>query len=178
MTEIGLKNLKLMHEAVGERIQVIILSGTDFGSQNCPFISPALYRELFKPFHKKMNEWIHQNTQWKVFIHTCGSIFDLLPDMQDAGFDILNPVQISAARMDAKELKNQFGHHFTFWGGGVNPQSTLPFGTPEEVRQEVKYLMNAFRDNGGFMFASVHNIQANIPVANLIAFFETFQENR
>ena len=178
MTEIGLRNLNLMHEAVGDMIQVIVLSGTDFGSQNCPFISPALYRELFKPFHKKMNDWIHQNTQWKVFIHTCGSVYDLLPDMQDAGFDILNPVQISASKMNPEELKKRFGQHFTFWGGGVNTQTTLPFGTPHEIRQEVKCLMETFKSNGGFVFASVHNIQANIPVENLLAFFEAFNENR
>ena len=178
MTEIGLKNLKLMHEAVGEKIHVIVLSGTDFGSQNCPFISPNLYRELFKPYHQTMNKWIHQNTQWKVFIHTCGSVFDLLPDFKEAGFDILNPVQISATKMDPIELKEHFGSDFTFWGGGVNPQSTLPFGSPEDVRQEVKYLIDIFKPNGGFVFANVHNIQAKIPVENLLAFFEAFQENR
>ncbi|MCX6089060.1 MAG: methyltransferase [Candidatus Atribacteria bacterium] len=174
MCTIGLANLKLFYEAVGDRIQVIILSGTDFGSQQSPFIAPELYRELFKPFHREMNEWIHRHTSWKVFIHTCGSIFDLLPDMQEAGFDILNPVQISATKMDPQTLKKTFGKSLTFWGGGVNTQSTLPFGSEEEVEEEVKHLVGAFKSNGGFVFGSVHNIQASIPIENLLAFFETF----
>ncbi len=178
MIEIGLENLKLFHEAVGERIQVIMVSGTDFGSQNGPFISKELYRELFKPFHKKVNEWIHQNTSWKTFIHTCGSVYELLPDIKEAGFDILNPIQISAAKMDPENLQKNFGDKFTFWGGGVNTQSTLPFGKPEKVKEEVKRLISIFKSTKGFVFAAVHNIQANIPVENMLALFNAFNECR
>lgn len=178
MTEIGLENLKKFHQAVGERIQVIVISGTDFGSQHGPFISPSLYRELFKPFHKKINDWIHQNTSWKTFIHTCGSVYALLPDLREAGFDILNPVQISAAEMDPQRLKEEFGKDFTFWGGGVNTQTTLPFGKPEEVKEEVRRLIETFKRGGGFVFATVHNIQAKIPVENLLALFEAVNEYR
>jgi len=178
MTEIGLKNLEMLHQAVGERIQVIVISGTDFGAQHGPFIAPELYRKLFKPFHEKVNAWVHEHTTWKTFIHTCGSVYELLPDLREAGFDILNPVQISAASMDPETLKREFGDHFTFWGGGVNTQRTLPFGTPEEVREEVRKLIEIFRKGGGFVFATVHNIQANIPVENLLALFETVNEYR
>lgn len=178
MTEIGLKNLEMFHQAVGERIQVIVISGTDFGSQTGPFIAPELYRKLFKPFHTRINAWVHEHTGWKTFIHTCGSVYELLPDLKEAGFDILNPVQISAASMDPERLKREFGDHFTFWGGGVNTQRTLPFGTPEEVREEVRRLIEIFKRGGGFIFATVHNIQANIPVENLLALFETVNEYR
>jgi len=178
MTEIGLENLKLFHQAVGERIQVIVVSGTDFGSQNGPFISKDTYRKLFKPFHQKINRWIHENTTWKTFIHTCGSVYDLLPDLQEAGFDILNPVQISAHKMNPQNLKNEFGDRLTFWGGGVNTQETLPFKSPEEVREEVRNLIKAFKKGGGFVFAAVHNIQSGIPVENLLALFETVNEFR
>lgn len=178
MTEIGLQNLEMFHQAVGERIQVIVISGTDFGSQNGPFIAPELYRKLFKPFHTQINAWVHEHTTWKTFIHTCGSVYELLPDLKEAGFDILNPVQISAASMDPEALKEEFGDHFTFWGGGVNTQRTLPFGTPEEVREEVRGLIEIFKKSGGFVFAAVHNIQANIPVENLLALFETVNEYR
>ncbi len=178
MTEIGLRNLELFHQAVGERIQVIIVSGADFGAQDAPFLSTELYRGLFKPFHRRINDWIHKYTTWKTFIHTCGSVYDLLPDMKEEGFDILNPVQISAAKMNPAQLKREFGDHFTFWGGGVNTQKTLPFGTPEEVRHEVRRLMETFKAGGGFVFNTVHNIQAKVPVENLLALFETVNEYR
>ncbi len=178
MTEIGLKNLELFHQAVGEKVQVIMMSGTDFGSQNGLFIAKQTYQNFFKPFHKQMNDWIHQHTSWKTFIHTCGAVYELIPDIIEAGFDILNPVQISATGMDPEKLKKNFGQQITFWGGGVNTQTTLPFGTPEEVKKEVKRLISIFRHDGGFVFATVHNVQANVPVENLLAFFEAFNEYR
>jgi uroporphyrinogen-III decarboxylase len=178
MTEIGLKNLKFLYQAVGNRIQVIKISGADFGSQNGLFISKEIYCKLFKPFHKKINDWVHQNTFWKTFIHTCGSIYALLPDLKEAGFDILNPVQISAAEMDPEKLKEEFGKDFTFWGGSIDTQKTLPFGSPEEVKEEVKRLISIFRPGGGFVCAPVHNIQANVPVENVLAFFEVVNQYR
>ncbi|MGQ9474224.1 MAG: uroporphyrinogen decarboxylase family protein [Candidatus Caldatribacteriaceae bacterium] len=133
---------------------------------------------LFKPFHEKINKWIHENTSWKTFIHTCGSVYDLLPDLSEAGFDILNPVQISAHRMNPQDLKENFGKDFTFWGGGVNTQQTLPFKKPEEVKEEVRKLIRTFQKGGGFIFATVHNIQSGIPEENLLALFETVNEFR
>jgi len=130
----------------------VFTTGTDFGSQNGPFISPKAYRDLYKPFHKIVNDWIHENTEWKSMIHSCGSIYRLLPDFIEAGFDILNPVQTGAAEMDPRRLKEEFGDQIVFWGGGVDTQKTLPFGTPDEVREEVHERLRIFGPGGGFVF--------------------------
>ena len=123
--ELQMKNLAMYRQAVGDRIDVVVMSGTDFGSQNGPFISPAAYREMFKPLHKTMNDWVHAHTTWKTFYHTCGSIVAYLDDFAEAGIDILNPVQISAAGMSPEILKGQYGDRFVFWGGAVDAQHTL-----------------------------------------------------
>ncbi len=176
--EIALANLQKIHAAVGDRVTAVFITGTDFGAQTGPFISPASYRKLYQPFHRRVNEWVHQRTNWKTFIHSCGSIRALLADIVDAGFDILNPVQCSAAGMDARELKEQFGDRITFWGGGVDTQRTLPFGTPEEVRGEVLERIEIFNRDGGFVFNTVHNVQANTPPENLVALYEAVREAR
>lgn len=170
---IAFENLKLYRQAVGDKIDVVVVSGTDFGSQRGPFLSPDMYRDLFKPFHKRINDWVHQNTGWKTFYHSCGSVVAFLDDFIDAGVDILNPVQCSAAGMDARGLKEKYGSKLVFWGGGVNTQQTLPFGTPEQVRQEVAERIRIFNKGGGFVFNTIHNIQAKTPVENVIALFET-----
>lgn len=170
--EIGLENLKRIHARVGENINVLFVTGTDFGAQNGPFISPKTYRDLYLPFHKAINTWVHEHTTWKTFIHSCGSVWQLVPDFIAAGFDILNPVQTSAAGMDPQVLADQFGSQVTFWGGGVDTQHTLPFGTPEAIRDEVCERMNIFGSGGGFVFNPVHNVQADIPTANLIALYQ------
>ena len=176
--EIALHNLEKIHAVVGERIQAIFMSGTDFGMQTGPLISPKTYRKLYKPFHKTLNDWVHQNTSWNVFIHCCGSIVALIPDFISAGFDILNPVQTSAAGMDPAILKERFGNEIVFWGGGIDTQKTLPFGSPEEIRTQVKERMKIFGDGGGFVFNPVHNVQSGIPVENLVALYEAVQEFR
>ena len=174
--ELQMKNLKMYREAVGDRIDVIVMSGTDFGAQNGPFISPAAYRELYKPLHKGMNDWVHENTNWKTFYHSCGSNVAFLDDFVEAGIDILNPVQISAAGMDPEYLKDNYGDKFVFWGGGVDTQHTLPFGTPDEVKEEVKRNIEVFGRGGGFVFNFIHNVQATVPIENLMAAFEAFRE--
>ncbi len=174
--EIGLANLERIHEVVGERVAAVFVTGTDFGTQKGPFISPQTYRDLYKPFHRTVNDWVHRNTTWKTFIHTCGSVRALMPDFIDAGFDILNPVQIAAADMDPAGLKRDFGDHITFWGGGIDTQRVLPFGSPEEVRRQVGETVSAFGERGGFVFGAVHNIQAGTPTENLLALFEAFGE--
>lgn len=174
--EIALYNLEQIYKVVGDKISVLFVSGTDFGTQNGPFMSPAAYQDLYKPFHKEINTWIHRNTSWKTFIHSCGSVRALIPDFVDAGFDILNPVQCSAADMDMYDLKREFGDKITFWGGGVDTQRTLPFGNPEDVRREVSERIKAFGPGGGFIFNSIHNIQALTPVENLLAMYETLRE--
>jgi len=172
-TEINLANLEKIHEAAGERVAVVYWTGADFGAQNGPFISPKTYRDLFFPFHKQVNDWIHRHTTWKTFIHTCGSVWALMEDFIAAGFDILNPVQCSAADMDPGELKRKFGERITFWGGGVDTQRTLPFGSPDDVRGEVRERLKLLGPGGGFVFNAVHNVQALVPVANVLAMYET-----
>ena len=171
--EIGLANLEKIHQVVGEKVAAIFVSGTDFGTQTGPFIAPRTYRELYQPFHRQVNDWIHHNTTWKSFIHSCGSVVKLIPDFIDSGFDILNPVQISATGMDPAALKQQFGKELVFWGGGVDTQQVLPFGTPAEVREQTRQSMRIFGEGGGFVFNTVHNVQAGTPVENLLALYET-----
>jgi hypothetical protein len=174
--EIALENLPRIYEAVGDRISAVYLTGTDFGMQTGSFISPQAYRDLYKPFHKRLNDWIHAHTPWKTFIHSCGSVWRLIEDFIDAGFDILNPVQCSAANMDPGELKRRFGERIVFWGGGVDTQHTLPFGTPADVRREVRERIAAFGPGGGFVFNPVHNVQPQTPVENLLAMLEALRE--
>lgn len=175
---IALENLETIHGVVGDRVTAVFITGTDFGTQNGPFISPESYRRLYQPFHRRVNDWVHEHTAWKTFCHSCGSVIALLPDMIDAGFDILNPVQCSAAGMDPQVLKDTFGDRITFWGGGVDTQKTLPFGTPDEVRKEVKQRIEVFGRGGGFVFNTVHNVQANTPAENLVALYDAVREAR
>lgn len=174
--DIALANLNRLHEAVGDRVAAVFVTGTDFGMQTGPFISPKSYRELFQPFHKRVNDWVHTRTSWKTFIHSCGSVWALIPDFIESGFDILNPVQCSASQMDPWELKREFGDRLTFWGGGVDTQHTLPFGTPEQVRDEVRERIKAFGPGGGFVFNTIHNVQPNTPTENVLALYETQRE--
>ncbi len=176
--EIGLANLEKIFGVVGNRVSAVFVTGTDFGTQNGPFISPRSYRSLFMPFHKLVNDWVHYHTTWKTFIHSCGSVTALIPDFIEAGFDILNPVQTSAAGMQAQGLKERFGERLVFWGGGVDTQKELPFGTPAEVRAQVRQRMQLFGKGGGFVFNTIHNVQARIPPENLVALYEAVAEYR
>ncbi len=176
--EYALKNIETLAQAVGDMVQVVFVSGTDFGTQRGPFCSVETYRELYKPFHKAVNAQIHKLTKWKTFIHSCGGIFPLIPELIEAGFDVLNPVQCSADGMEAKRLKNEFGKQVVFWGGGVDTQKTLPFGRPEEVYREVRQRIDIFAPGGGFVFNSIHNVQSNVPVENLLAMFRAVNDGR
>jgi hypothetical protein len=176
--EVALENLAKLYAVVGDRVVAAFTTGTDFGTQCGPFISPKSYRDLYQPFHREVNNWIHTHTGWKSFIHSCGSVFRLIPDFIESGFDILNPVQCSAAEMDPAALKSEFGDALTFWGGGVDTQQTLPFGTPEQVAEQVKSRIEKFGPQGGFVFNAIHNIQARVPIANLMAMIETFDKYR
>ncbi len=175
--EIAVDNLVKVKQALGDRIEVIFTTGTDFGTQRGPFISPDAYRDLFKPFHRRINGWIHENTDWKVFIHTCGGVRPLLEDIIDAGFDILNPVQCSAEGMEPQQLKDDLGSRLTFWGGGVDTQKTLPFGTPEDVYDEVIERIRIFNTGGGFVFNAIHNVQAGTPVENFQAMLRAIEDS-
>jgi hypothetical protein len=173
--EIAIENLKRLNDAVGNRISVIQTNGTDFGTQNGPFCSVETYRELFLPYQKKVNGWIHANTNWKTFMHSCGGVWPLLDEIVEAEFDILNPVQCSATGMDPRQLKKKYGDKLVFWGGGIDTQHTLPFGTPNEVRAQVRERIEIFNEGGGFVFCSIHNVQACTPIKNLLAMFEALR---
>lgn len=165
----AIENLKKMHDVLGETIQVAYICGADFGTQNGPFCSNDVFRDVYKPYYKRVNDWIHENTAWKTFKHCCGSIFTLIPELIEAGFDILNPVQWTAKNMDRDALKDAYGSQVTFWGGGVDTQKTLPFGTPDQVYEEVLACCSTFARGGGFVFNTIHNLQPQVPVENVVA---------
>ena len=177
-TEVMLQNLAHYREAVGDRIVCIFVSGSDFGTQNQTFISRQMFQTLFKPYYRKVNDWIHQNTPWKTFYHSCGSVYDFIPDFIDMGVDILNPVQCSAGGMEPRRLKAEFGKDIVFWGGGVNTQATLPFGTPDEVYREVRERCEIFSRDGGFVFSAIHNIVGQVPVENMLAMYKALDDVR
>jgi len=172
---IALANIDRLAAIVGDRADVAFVTGTDFGTQRGLFLSAKTYRDLYKPFHVAVNRRIHEKTPWKTFIHSCGSVVDLIGDFIDAGFDVLNPVQTSAAGMDPRRLKKEFGASIVFWGGGVDTQKTIAFGTPEDVYREVRERIDIFGPGGGFVFNAVHNIQANTPTENILAMFDALR---
>lgn len=172
----ALQNLATLSEHFGDTVQVAMITGTDFGTQRGPFISVQAYRDLFQPFHRQINDAIHRHTAWKTFIHSCGSVYQLIPDFIQAGFDILNPVQCSAADMAPVRLKREFGRDLVFWGGGVDTQHTLAFGEPGAVYREVRDRLAIFGEGGGFVFNAIHNIQGNTPIENVEALFRALRD--
>ncbi|MDR0814225.1 MAG: methyltransferase [Bacteroidales bacterium] len=176
--DIAVQNLEKVNRVAGDCIDVAYVCGTDFGTQNSQFCSAESLQYLYAPAYKKINDWIHQHTQWKTFKHSCGSMVPLLDSIIDAGFDIINPVQINATGMDPQFLKKTFGDRLTFWGGGVDTQKVLQLGTPEAVSAQVRQLCDIFGANGGFVFTSIHNIQANVPIQNVIALMDAIGEIR
>jgi hypothetical protein len=174
--EVGLANLKRIHLAVGNAVDAVFLCGTDFGTQTSAFCSVPAFRDLYYPYYRRINDWIHRNTAWKCFKHSCGSVERFIPSFIEAGFDILNPVQCSAANMGADFLKASYGDRLVFWGGGVDTQKTLPFGTAAEVHAQVLERLQSFTPGGGFVFNSIHNIQAGTPIENIVAMFDAVRE--
>jgi uroporphyrinogen-III decarboxylase len=170
-TDIALENFRLLYEIVGNDIDAVFLCGTDLGTQDSTFCSIDTFDDLFKPYYQKMNKWIHEHTAWKTFKHCCGAVETLMTSFIESGFDIINPVQINAAGMDPATLKKKYGKDLVFWGGGVDTQKVLPFGTPADVKKQVLELCEIFSKDGGFVFNTVHNIQANVPVENIAAIF-------
>jgi len=175
-TETALENLGLLKARLGDCIDIVGLDGSDYGSQQNELFDPALFEELYVPFFREQNDWIHANTPWKTWQHSCGSITRILPLLVDTHVDIVNPVQTTAAGMDPVWLKKTFGHRLTFWGGGVNTQRTLPFGTPEEVAAEVRRNLAVLAPGGGFVFNPIHNVQHGTPPENIEAAFRTARE--
>ena len=161
-------------EEVGDLVDVVI-EADDLAGQHALLISPETYRTLIKPRHRRLFSFIKAQAPVKLFFHSCGAVRPLIPDFIDAGIDILNPVQISAAGMDLRELKQVFGQDLVFWGGGVDTQSVLCAGTPEEVKQDVRRNIEALAPGGGFVFAAVHDIQADVPSENIVAMWEAWK---
>jgi len=160
---------------VGDLVDVVI-EGDDLAGQQGLLLSPRTYRRLIKPRHRRLCEFIKAQAPVKVFFHSCGAVRPLIGDLIDAGIDILNPVQIAAAGMDPQQLKQEFGRDLVFWGGGVDTQQVLGVGTPAEVRAHVRRNIAALAPGGGFVFAAVHNIQADVPAENIMAMWETWRE--
>jgi Uroporphyrinogen decarboxylase (URO-D) len=174
--EIAIANLARLHAAAGEFIDILYVCGTDFGTQKGTFCSVNTFRDLWFPYYRRVNDWVHANTSWKTFKHSCGSVDRFIPSFVEAGFDILNPVQCSAANMDPAHLKAEYGSRIVFWGGGIDTQQVLPFGTPEEVRRQVIERCSAFSTCGGFVFNTIHNVQARTPVENIVAMIRAVRE--
>jgi uroporphyrinogen-III decarboxylase len=175
-TEIALNNLETFRGIAGDTIDAIFMCGTDFGTQDSLFCDPGTFDSLYAPYYKVMNNWVHKNTSWKTFKHSCGAVGPLIPNFIKAGFDIINPVQINASGMDPKILKEKYGNKIVFWGGGVDTQKMLPYGNPKNIREQVLRQCDIFGKNGGFIFNTVHNVQANIPVINLVAMINALHE--
>lgn len=169
---VALRNLERIAARVGDCVDVVNVCGTDFGTQKSSFCSVETFRELWMPVYREVNGWIHRHTSWKTFKHSCGAVAKFIPSFIESGFDILNPVQCSAAGMEAERLKETYRGQIVFWGGGVDTQQVLPFGTPRDVREQVLRRCEVFARGGGFVFNAIHNVQAGTPVANLAAMFE------
>jgi hypothetical protein len=174
--DVALENLELIHRQVGDRLDAVMTCGTDFGTQTSAFCSVETFENLWSPHYRRVNDWIHDNTGWKTFKHSCGSVERFMKSFIECGFDIINPVQCSAAHMEADHLKREYGRDLVFWGGGVDTQHTLPFGTPEEVRTEVLGRCEVFGAGGGFVFNAIHNVQAGTPVENVVAMVDAVHE--
>ncbi len=176
-TDIALENFKRVLAAVGpDAYDAVFICGTDFGTQISTFCSLDTFREIYLPYYQKLNGWIHANTNWKTFKHSCGAVESFYSSFIEAGFDIINPVQCSATGMDPEHLKKTYGDRLVFWGGGVDTQKTLPFGTPDEVRAEVLERCRIFSPGGGFVFNAIHNVQARTPTANMVALLDAVKE--
>ena len=172
ITDIYIESCNNYLDEVGKYIQVFTY-WDDVNTQDGWMIHPDIYRKMIKPKERRLVEAIKKKTDAKIFFHGCGATFDLIPDLIELGFDILNPVQVSARGMDTRRLKREYGKDIVFWGGGVDTQRVLPFGKPEEVVDEVKHRIDDLAPGGGFIFAAVHNIQAFIPPENIVAAFDT-----
>ena len=164
-------------EEVGEFVQVVC-QGDDLGTQIGPWISPKMYREWIKPRHKELFDFIRSKTNAKIFLHSCGSVYDLIPDLIEIGVEALNPVQVTAAKMDLKTLKEDFGKDICFWGGGIDTQEIIPNASLEELKDHVKETIDIMAPGGGFIWVPVHNIQSDIPPEKIDAAYQTVLENR
>jgi len=167
--------LEKVCEAVGDVVDILKF-GDDLGTNTGPFFSNETYREFFLPRHKQMCDFVKANSLAHTMLHCCGGIYELIPDLIEAGFEILNPIQINAINMEPKKLKLEFGKELTFWGGGINTQSVLNRATPAEVKKHVTQNLELFAPGGGYVFNTVHNILSDVPPENIVAMFEAVKE--
>ena len=175
LVEIHLGALEKVCDAVGDVVDLVRF-GDDLGTNQGPFMDPKIYRKLFKPRHKVMLDYVKEHSQMHTYLHSCGSIYRVIPDLIDAGFEVLNPVQINSRDMEPERLKREFGDAVTFWGGGANTRDVLNKATPEEVKDHVTELLEIFMPGGGYVFNTVHNILPDVPPENIIAMFEAVEE--
>lgn len=172
----SLSNADQIFRHLGNHVQAVVLSG-DLGTQTAPIMSPKNYETFCYPYLKKLCSYIHENSDLKIFLHSCGAIEPLIPYIADAGVDILNPVQISAANMDPAVLKMKYGNKITFWGGGCDTQNVINNGSISDIKTHVKDMINIFKKGSGYIFAQVHNVMGDIKPENIITMMETAYEN-
>ena len=175
LLEMHLGFLAKICDAVGDLVDIVKF-GDDLGTNTGPFIPNEIYNEFFKPRHKMMCDYVKAHTSAHTMLHCCGGIYELIPELIEAGFEILNPIQINAINMEPERLKKEFGRELTFWGGGVNTQGVLNLGTPQQVKDQVKRNIDIFSKDGGYVFNTVHNIMPDVPPQNIIAMFEAIHE--
>jgi len=175
LMEVHLATLEKVCNAVGDIVDILRF-GDDLGMDSGPFMAPETYRQLFKPRHAMLCDYVHKHSNMKTFLHSCGSIYRLMPDLIEAGYDVINPVQTNSAEMDPATLKKEFGADITFWGGGADTRTILNGATPEEVKRHVKERLDIFAPGGGFVFNTIHNIMPDVPAANIIAMYEAVEE--
>ncbi len=177
LMERHLAGLEKVCEAVGDVVDILRF-GDDLGANNGPFMDPAIYRRIFKPRHTILCDYVHKHSQMKTFLHSCGSLRAIIPDLIEAGYDILNPIQTTAQGMEPAELKREFGHDITFWGGGCNTRWILNRATPKEVYDYVSRTLDIFMPGGGFVFNTEHNIMPDVPPENILATYSAVHNNK
>ena len=175
LMESHLATLAKVCEAVGD-VADVLRFGDDLGHEGGPFMSPEIYRRLFKPRHRILVDFVRKNSSMKTFLHSCGSIYALIPDLIDVGYDIINPVQTSARDMEPERLKREFGKDLTFWGAGIENRTVLKDGRPEDVRAQTLERLALLSRGGGFVFNTVHNIMPDVPARNVLAMFDAVAE--
>jgi uroporphyrinogen decarboxylase len=175
LVEVHLQTLENVCNSVGDVVDIIRF-GDDLGTDTGPFMAPATYRKLFKPRHTILCDYVKKHSEMHTFLHSCGSIYRLLPDLIDAGFEVINPVQTSTRDMEPERLKKEFGTDVTFWGGGVDTQHILNRGTPIQVKEDVTRNLEILSPGGGFVFNTVHNILPDVSPENILAMFDAIED--
>ena len=177
LMERHLSTLEKICASVGDVVDIIRL-GDDLGMNNGPLMSPDTYRKLFKPRHTILCNYIKDHSSMKTFLHSCGSIYRLIPDLIDAGFEVINPVQTNSKDMQPERLKKEFGKDITFWGGGADTRFVLNSGTPQQVIDHVRENIEILAPGGGFIFNTIHNILPDVPPENILAMFKAIDYYR